>query len=164
VLQHPDFLSCLEETIESLSNVVADARVKTGVSFKARGSNASTRHYAAHLMSKYNVFLSRSTILTYLRPRNIASRAAQRHSLYALPIRPVFDSKSVAKEHVNCHYCCSAVKAMLLLAQSPALRMEAFCFSVDAKAHVKTGNNVRATVRPVKSLDAARGREKLRCC
>ncbi len=29
--------------------------------------------------------------------------------------------------------------------------METFCLSIDAKAHVKTGNNVRATVRPVKA-------------
>ncbi len=153
IAQHPEFLACLEESIESLSNVAADARVNSGISFIARGSNASSKHFAMHLKSKYHIFLSRSTVLTYLRPRNIASRAAQRHSLFALPIRPVYDAKAVAKEHANCHYCCSAVKAMMLLAQSTVFRMETFCFSIDAKAHVKTGDKVpvRATVRPVKA-------------
>ncbi len=149
--KHPCFLDALEETIIYLSGIAADSRVKSGVSFKARGSNASAKHYAAHMKSKYSIFLSRSTVLTYLRPRNIASLAAQRHSLFALPVRPVFDAKAVAKEHVNCHYCCSAVKALMLLAQSPIFRTETFCFSIDAKAHVKTGNSVRATVRPVKA-------------
>jgi hypothetical protein len=151
MMQYPSFLNSLEETIVHLSGIAADSRVKAGVSFKARGSNASAKHYAAHLKSKYGIFLSRSTVLTYLRPRNIASLAARRHSPFALAVRPVFDAKAVAKQHVNCHYCCSAVKAMMLLAQSPTFRMETFCLSIDAKAHVKTGNNVRATVRPVKA-------------
>jgi hypothetical protein len=151
MMQYPLFLDSLEETIVHLSGIAADSRVKAGVSFKARGSNASAKHYAAHLKTKYGIFLSRSTVLTYLRPRNIASLAARRHSPFALAVRPVFDAKAVAKQHVNCHYCCSAVKAMMLLAQSPTFRMETFCLSIDAKAHVKTGNNVRATVRPVKA-------------
>jgi hypothetical protein len=151
IAEHPGFLACLEETVEDLCGVAADARVKSGISYKARGSNASSHHFAAHLKAKYNIFLSSSTVLTYLRPRNIASLAAKRHSLFALPIRPVFDAKAVAKVHVNCHYCCSAVKTAMLLAQSPALRDETFCFSLDAKSHVKTGNDVRATMRPVKA-------------
>jgi hypothetical protein len=151
VSQHPEFLQCLEATIEEMSGIVADARVNRGVSYKAYGSNGGARHYGEHLRSKYNIFLAPSTVLTYLRPRNIASLAARRHSVLALPIRPVYDAKVTAKLHVNAHYCCAAVKAMLLLAQLPTLRSETFCFSIDAKAHVKTGNNVRATVRPVKA-------------
>jgi len=149
--QHPDFLVCLEETVERLSSIVADARVTRGVSFKAQGTNAGARHYSFYLRSTYGIFLSPSTVLTYLRPRNVARRAAHRHSKFALDIRPVFDTKATSKLHVNAHYCCSAVKAMVLLAQLPNLRGETFCFSIDSKAHVKTGNNVRATVRPVKA-------------
>jgi hypothetical protein len=151
LVQHPDFLICLEETVERLSSIVADARVTRGVSFKAHGTNAGARHYSVYLKSTYGIFLSPSTVLTYLRPRNVATRAAQRHSKFALDIRPVYDTKATSKLHVNAHYCCSAVKAMVLLAQLPNLRGETFCFSVDSKAHVKTGNNVRATVRPVKA-------------
>jgi hypothetical protein len=126
VARHPSFLANLEETVERLSSIVADARVTRGVSFKAHGSEAGARHYAAHLKSHYRSFLSASTVLTYLRPRNVATRAAQRHSAFALPIRPVFDAKSTSKLHVNAHYCCSAVKAMVLLAQLPNLRGETF--------------------------------------
>jgi hypothetical protein len=151
LIRHPDFLASLEETVEQLSGIIADARVTRGVSFRAHGSNAGARHYAEHLKSHYGIFLARSTVLTYLRPRNITSRAAQRHSKFALQIRPVFDAKATSKLHVNAHYCCSAVKAMVLLAQLPNLRGETFCFSIDSKAHIKTGNNVRATVRPVKA-------------
>jgi hypothetical protein len=159
IQQHPDFLLCLEDTVEHLCSIVADARVKSGVSFKARGSNASARHFAEYLQARYNVFVSRSTVLTYLRPRNMASLAAKRHSPFALAIRPVFDAKAVPKLHINSHYCCSAVKTMLILAQSPAFRSETICLSIDAKAHVKTGNNVRATVRPVKAWLSAEAKK-----
>jgi hypothetical protein len=151
LIRHSNFLASLEETVEQLSGIVADARVTRGVSFRAHGSNAGARHYAEHLKSHYGIFLARSTVLTYLRPRNIATRAALRHSKFALQIRPVFDAKATSKLHVNAHYCCSAVKAMVLLAQLPYLRGETICFSIDSKAHVKTGNDVRATVRPVKA-------------
>jgi len=160
IAEHPGFLTCLEETVDELCGVAADARVKSGISYKARGSNASSHHFVAHLKSKHNIFLSSSTVLTYLRPRNIATLAAKRHSIFALPIRPVFDAKAVAKVHVNCHYCCSAVKTALLLAQSPALRHETFCFSLDAKSHVKTGNDVRATMRPVKAWMSAERKDR----
>jgi hypothetical protein len=66
--RHPQFLVALEETVEQLSGIVADARVTRGVSYQSHGSNAGARHYAARLMTHYGIFLSQSAILTYLWP------------------------------------------------------------------------------------------------
>ncbi|CAG8497475.1 9233_t:CDS:2 [Scutellospora calospora] len=87
--------------------------VEFGVAEKKRRKTVikvrTIRHLKEALQEKYNVYLTRQTLSTYLLPRHPNSRQAKHHH-YPAQIKVSAVSRSEMKFHVDEHYCLASVK------------------------------------------------------
>ncbi|CAG8516623.1 4830_t:CDS:2 [Cetraspora pellucida] len=107
------------------------------------------RHLKEALQEKYNVYLTRQTLSTYLLPRHPNSRQAKRHH-YPAQIKVSAVSRSEMKFHVDEHYCLASVKMVRKFAVTFA--NHSLIISQDDKA--KVGLGVPAVGRTFKSIQS----------
>jgi len=96
----------------------------------------TVQHLRSALQEKYNEYLTRTTLNTYLLPRNSSSLAAKAHHHPAL-VAVASVSRTEKKEHIDEHYCLSSIKgARQFAALFPS---QTVIISQDDKAKVPLG-------------------------
>src|SRR6185437_14175739 len=93
-------------------------------------------HLRSALEDKYNEYLSRTTLINYLLPRNSSSIAARAHHHPAL-VAITNVSRSEKKEHIDEHYCLASVKGVRQFATM--FSHHSVVISQDDKAKVPLG-------------------------
>ena len=107
LIQYPDLHEHIHECIEFGA---ADKKRRKEV-IKVR----TIRHLREELNSKYNEYLSRTTLNNYLLPSRSNTKAAKTHHHPAI-VANASVSRNERKEHIDEHYCLASVKGAKQLA------------------------------------------------
>ena len=105
------------------------------------------KHLREALEEKYNIYLSRQCLSTYLQPRHQNTFAARRHH-HPAKVGLASVARTEMKTHVDEHYCLASVKAARTFAE--VFANEAIIISQDDKA--KVGLGVPAVGRTFKTI------------
>jgi hypothetical protein len=107
----------------------------------------TVKHLRESLEEKYNIYLSRQCLSTYLQPRHQNTFAARRHH-HPAKVGLASVARTEMKTHVDEHYCLASVKAARIFAE--VFADETIIISQDDKA--KVGLGVPAVGRTFKTI------------
>ncbi|GBC26323.2 hypothetical protein GLOIN_2v1870260 [Rhizophagus irregularis DAOM 181602=DAOM 197198] len=107
------------------------------------------KHLRETLEEKYNTYLSRQCLSTYLQPRHQNTFAARRHH-HPAKVGLASVARTDMKSHVDEHYCLASVKAAKIFAE--VFADESIIISQDDKA--KIGLGIPAVGRTFKTIQS----------
>jgi hypothetical protein len=107
------------------------------------------KHLRETLEEKYNTYLSRQCLSTYLQPRHQNTFAARRHH-HPAKVGLASVARTDMKSHVDEHYCLASVKAAKVFAE--VFANDAIIISQDDKA--KIGLGIPAVGRTFKTIQS----------
>lgn len=107
----------------------------------------TVKHLRESLEEKYNIYLSRQCLSTYLQPRHQNTFAARRHH-HPAKAGLASVARTEMKSHVDEHYCLASVKAAKVFAE--VFADDAIIISQDDKA--KIGLGIPAVGRTFKTI------------